>query len=122
MTDPKRISPQEASVKLAEGWTYDAYGEFSQTRSLDFHNNDTSNINMQNALLAVKDPLTGQIVCRGGNPGCVPWNIWNPATPPSAASLAYISAPGLYSAESSEDVISGYISGDLTSRGIKTPW
>jgi rhodanese-related sulfurtransferase len=22
MTDPKRISPQEASVKLAEGWTY----------------------------------------------------------------------------------------------------
>jgi iron complex outermembrane recepter protein len=107
---------------ITEGWTYDTYGEFSQTRSLDFHNNDTSSVNMQNALFAVKDPITGQIVCRGGQPGCVPWNIFNPSTPPSAAALAYISTPGLYSAESSEDVISSYVSGDLTSRGIKTPW
>jgi iron complex outermembrane recepter protein len=108
--------------EIVEGWTYDAFGLFSQTRSLDYHNNDTSTSNMQNALFAVKDPITGQIVCRGGQPSCVPWNIWNPSTPPSAASLAYISAPGLYSAQSSEDVVSAYVSGDMTSRGGKTPW
>ncbi len=64
--------------EITEGWTYDAYGLFSQTRSLDFHNNDTSTNLIQNALLAVKNPVTGQIVCLGNQAGCVPWNIWNP--------------------------------------------
>jgi iron complex outermembrane receptor protein len=107
---------------ITEGWTYDAYGLFSTTRSLDFHNNDTSTNLMQNALFAVKDPVTGAITCRGNPSGCVPWNIWNPSTPPSAAALKYISAPGEYSANSSQDLVSAYISGDLTSRGVKTPW
>jgi iron complex outermembrane receptor protein len=108
--------------EITEGWTYDAYGQFSTTRSLDFHNNDTSTNLIQNALFAVKDPVTGAIVCRGNPSGCVPWNIWNPSTPPSAASLKYISAPGEYSANSSQDLVSAYVSGDLTSRGVKTPW
>ena len=34
---------------------------------------------MQNAIAGGKDPATGQIVCRGGQAGCVPWNIFNPA-------------------------------------------
>lgn len=108
--------------EITEGWTYDAYGLFSQTRSLDFHNNDTSTTLIQNALLAVKNPVTGAITCAGNQPGCVPWNIWNPATPPSAAAVKYFSAPGEYSANSAEEVVSGYINGDLTSRGVKSPW
>jgi len=107
---------------ITEGWTYDAYGLFSQTRSLDFHNNDTSTNLIQNALFAVKNPVTGAITCRGNPQGCIPWNIWNPATPPTKAEVAYFSAPGEYSANSAEDVVSGYVSGDLTSRGAKTPW
>jgi outer membrane receptor protein involved in Fe transport len=106
---------------ITEGWTYDAYGLFSTTRSLDFHNNDTSTNLIQNALFAVKN-AAGQVVCQGNQPGCVPWNIWNPSTPPSAAALKYISAPGEYSANSSQDLVSAYVSGDLTSRGVKTPW
>jgi outer membrane receptor protein involved in Fe transport len=107
---------------ITEGWSYDASALFAQTRSSDFHNNDTSTSLMQNALFAVKDPVTGQIVCRGAQPGCVPWNIWNPATPPSAAALKYISAPGLIEASSEEDIVTAFVSGDLTSRGVKTPW
>jgi len=106
---------------ITEGWTYDAYGLFSTTRSLDFHNNDTSTNLIQNALFAVRN-AAGQVVCQGNQPGCVPWNIWNPSTPPSAAALKYISAPGEYSANSSQDLVSAYVSGDLTSRGVKTPW
>jgi iron complex outermembrane receptor protein len=107
---------------ITEGWTYDVYGLFAETRSLDFHNNDTSTNLIQNALFAIKNPVTGAITCQGNQPGCVPWNIWNPATPPSAASIAYFSAPGEYSATSAEDVVSGYVNGDMTSRGLKTPW
>lgn len=107
--------------ELTPGWNYDAYGLYAQTRSSDFHNNDTSTTNMQNALLAVKNPA-GQVVCAGGQSGCVPWNIWNPATPPSKASLAYISAPGLFEASSEEDLVSAFLSGDLTRNGFKSPW
>jgi iron complex outermembrane receptor protein len=108
--------------EITEGWTYDVNGLFAQTRASDFHNNDTSTALIQNALLAVKDPVTGNIVCRGAQTGCQPWNIWNPGTPPSAASLKYISAPGLFEASAEEDIVSGYVSGDLTSRGVKSPW
>jgi outer membrane receptor protein involved in Fe transport len=106
---------------IAEGWTYDVYGLYAQTRASDFHNNDTSTSAMQNALFAVTN-ASGQVVCRGGQNSCVPWNIWNPATPPSKASLTYISAPGLFNASTEEDIVSGFVSGDLTSRGAKTPW
>ncbi len=36
--------------------------------------------------------------------------------------MKYFSTPGEYSANSAEDVVSGYVNGDLTSRGVKTPW
>jgi iron complex outermembrane receptor protein len=107
--------------EIVEDWTYDAYGQFSQTHSSDYHNNDTSTQNMQNALLAVPGPA-GTPVCMGGQTGCVPWNIFNPAIPVTAAALNYISVPGIFLASSQEDVGSAYVSGDLTRRGIKTPW
>lgn len=107
--------------EITEGWSYDVSGLYATTRSSDFHNNDTSTTLIQNALLVVKD-ANGNPICRGGQPGCQPWNIWNPTTPPSAASLKYISAPGIIEASSEEDIVSGFVSGDLTSRGIKTPW
>jgi iron complex outermembrane receptor protein len=106
--------------EIVPDWTYDAYGLFSQTKVSDFHNNDTSTRNMQNALLAV--PGAGGPVCSGGQAGCVPWNIFNPAIPVTAAALAYISVPGMYEAASEEDMASAYVSGDLTKNGLKTPW
>jgi outer membrane receptor protein involved in Fe transport len=61
-------------------------------------------------------------VCLGGQSGCVPWNIFNPAIPISAAALTYISVPGLFEASVEEDIGSAYVSGDLTKSGVKTPW
>ncbi|HEY1724203.1 MAG TPA: TonB-dependent receptor, partial [Steroidobacteraceae bacterium] len=107
--------------EVVEGWTYDAYGLFSTTRSLDFHNNDTSTEHIQNALLAVPGP-GGKPVCSGGQSGCIPWPIFNPAVAVSPAALAYISVPGEFSASTQEDIGSAYISGDLTKNGIKLPW
>jgi outer membrane receptor protein involved in Fe transport len=90
---------------------------------LDFHNNDTSTTLIQNALLAVKNPVTGAITCQGNEQGCIPWNVWNPSSGLSpAAAVKYFSAPGEYSANSAQDLVSGYINGDLTTRGVKTPW
>jgi iron complex outermembrane recepter protein len=110
-----------ARGEITEGWTYDAYGLFSQTRSVDFHNNDTSTERMQNALLAVPGP-GGTPVCAGGQSGCAPWNIFNPAIPVTPAALAYISSPGLFQASAEEDVGEAFVTGDLTKYGVKSPW
>jgi iron complex outermembrane receptor protein len=111
-----------ARGEISEGWTYDAYGLFSQTRSVDFHNSDTSTDRMQNALLAITDPKTGKIVCAGGQTGCVPWNIFNPSIAVSQGALNYISVPGLFQASAEEDVGEAFVTGDLTKYGIKSPW
>ena len=91
---------------INEDWTYDAYGLFSRTDSSDFHNNDTSTTKIQAALFAIKDPTSGNIVCRPPAPtGCVPWNIWNPTIPITQAQLDFISSPGLFLATTSEYIV-----------------
>jgi iron complex outermembrane recepter protein len=110
-----------ARGEIAEGWTYDAYGLFSKTSSSDYHNNDTSTERMQNALLAVAGP-TGAPICSGGQAGCSPWNIFNPAIAVTPASLAYISVPGIFLASAEEDIGEAFVTGDLTKYGLKTPW
>jgi iron complex outermembrane receptor protein len=110
-----------ARGEIVPDWNYDIYGLYGRTRSIDYHTNDTSSARMQNAMLAVTDPTTGNIVCRGGATGCVPWNIWNPAIAVSQAALNYIGVPGTFLGAQDENVVSGYISGDLTHAGIKSP-
>ncbi|HEX4377075.1 MAG TPA: TonB-dependent receptor [Steroidobacteraceae bacterium] len=107
--------------EITSGWTYDAYALFATTRSSDYHNNDTSTERIQNSLLAVAGP-NGTPVCQGGQSGCVPWSIFNPAVAVSPATLAYISVPGVFLASEQENIGEAYVSGDLTQYGIKTPW
>jgi len=113
-----------ARGELVPDWNYDASFTFGKTRSTDFHNNDTSSARMQDALLVELDPKTGQPVCRSHNANCVPWNIWNPASPyggVSAGALNYISVPALVQGQSEEDIFTAYVNGDLTHYGIKLP-
>jgi iron complex outermembrane recepter protein len=113
-----------ARGELVEDWNYDASFTFGKTRSTDFHNNDTSSARMQDALLVELDPKTGQPVCRSHNSNCVPWNIFNPASPyggVNAAALNYISVPALVQGQSEEDIFTAYVNGDLTHMGIKLP-
>jgi iron complex outermembrane receptor protein len=107
--------------EIVQDWNYDVYGLYGVGNGSDYHANDLSSSRVQNALLAVKSP-TGQIVCQGGQSGCVPWNIWNPATPPTPTQIAYVSVPGVFDSSLTEYVADGFVSGDLTRNGIKSPW
>ncbi|GAC1454933.1 MAG: TonB-dependent receptor [Steroidobacteraceae bacterium] len=109
-----------ARGQVTADWTYDASFTFGKTRFTDFHNNDTSSSRMQDALLAVAGP-GGVPVCRSGQSGCVPWNIFDPSKPVTAAQLAYFSAPGLVQGASEEGIFTAFVSGDLTHAGVKLP-
>jgi|HubBroStandDraft_6_1064221.scaffolds.fasta_scaffold35506_1 iron complex outermembrane receptor protein len=106
--------------EITTDWTYDTSVTFGQTRSSDYHDNDVSASHAQNALLAVPGP-NGTIVCRGGEPGCVPWNVFNPAAPVTQAQLNYIEVPAELIAVGNEDIFTSFVSGDLTHAGIKLP-
>ena len=108
-----------ARGELSADWTYDASWASSRVRTTDWHNNDTSSTRMQNALLVVKD-ATGKPVCRGGQVGCVPWNIWNPALgAPTPDQISYFSAPGLLQGYGQEDIFNAFVSGEV--KAIKLP-
>jgi len=105
---------------ITADWTYDSSFTFSQVRSSDYHNNDVSAARAQNALLAVMGP-GGVPVCRGGQVGCVPWNVFNPAAPVTQAQLNYIVVPALMNAFGTQDIWTTFVSGDLTHAGVKLP-
>src|SRR5580704_495085 len=106
--------------EITTDWTYDSSVTFGLTRSSDYHDNDVSSSRAQDALLAVMGP-NGTPVCRGGQPGCVPWNVFNPALPVTQAQLNYIDVPALLNAVGAEDIWTTFVSGDLTHAGIKLP-
>ena len=103
-------------------WNYDASFTFGQTR--------VQRLPQQRCVLEAalrthcwpSRAPDGMPVCRGGQTGCVPWNIWNPAIPITQAALNYISVPGARAgASSDEDIWHGFVSGDLTNAGVKLP-
>lgn len=111
---------------INDDWKYDVYGLFGRTLFAENYQNDVSKARMQNALLAANDPLTGTVQClaningANGAPGCVPYNIWQPGGVTPEA-VAYFTVPGFQQGSTTEQVLSGAVTGDLTGYGIKLP-
>ncbi len=112
---------------IADGWSYDIYGLYGTSILSENFQNDMSRARVGKALNAVRDSQ-GQIVCRvnadvdlsNDDPSCVPWNIFNlgGVTPQQ---LAYLQIPGVMEGSTTEQVLSGSISGDLGRYGMKLP-
>jgi iron complex outermembrane receptor protein len=101
---------------------FDSSFVFGITSYQDQHFGDFNASNVANALLAVKNPLTGTVTCLETNaPGCVPFNIWSP-TANNAAALAYISTPFAQSGETRESVLNANMTFDLGHYGVKLPF
>lgn len=115
-----------AKGEITDGWTYDVYGMVGKTLFEDLYTNDVSKNRLTDALQAVTDPVTGQIVCKAnangaaGAPGCIPYNIWSQGgvTPDQ---VSYFSVPSFQTGSTDERVLSGSISADLTKYGVKLP-
>lgn len=110
---------------LGKAWSYDAYYQYGRTLTSQTYLNDFSVSRLQKALDVVTDPATGNAVCRaalsGEDPNCVPWDIYAPGAVTPAA-VAYLATPGFSRGINTEQVLSGFLSGNLGEYGIKTPW
>jgi len=104
--------------QISSTWAWDAYFEWGQNSNDQALLHNVVGSYLQFALDAVKDPATGNIVCRAvlqGNPaaaGCVPLNLFgsNNANP---AALAYAFRTLYEFSTLKQEVLSGNIGGDL---------
>ena len=114
---------------IADGWSYDVYGQYGTTIYAENYQNEVSRSRLQNSLLVVADPRPssvtfGQPVCQavlsGTDPACIPADIFTQGgLSPAAAN--YVKANGFKEGATRESIVSGSITGDLGKMGLKSP-
>jgi outer membrane receptor protein involved in Fe transport len=108
-----------AKGDLGSGWTYDISGQYGKSMLTDIEEGYFLNSHEQAALDVIPGP-NGTAVCASGSP-CVPWNIWSPGGVTQAAEN-YLSGTAINSGYTTEQVVTGNVSGDLGQYGVKLPW
>ncbi|WP_284369036.1 TonB-dependent receptor domain-containing protein [Algimonas porphyrae] len=109
---------------LADSWDYELFTQFSRTNDESISTNDFVIANLQDAFFAVDDG-NGNVVCRSGNPGCVPYNVFTRPggqTGVTQAALDYIQGIGIVSGETEQLVFGGNAQTNLSDYGIASPW
>jgi outer membrane receptor protein involved in Fe transport len=104
---------------FANYWNYDVFAQSAKVVYQQVFKNDFSIARTGLALDAVRD-ASGNIVCRSGAAGCVPYNIWalGGVTP---GALAYLSTPGFQKGFTEQKIQGGTLSVDLGNYGWKMP-
>jgi outer membrane receptor protein involved in Fe transport len=105
---------------LTANWHFDVYGQYYDSIYSDNELNFVNNSLLQDVFNVVPGP-NGTAVCASGNAGCVPYNIFNNGTVTSAQTN-YLKEPGIVSGSTSEALVDGSITGDLTPYGGKSPF
>jgi outer membrane receptor protein involved in Fe transport len=111
---------------LGDAWSYDAYYQYGRVNYSLVYSNEFSVARLNNALDVIDDPRVAGInpICRvalsGVDTNCVPYDVFGGT--PSAASIAYLNATGFLKGQTSEQVFSGSLTGQLGEYGFKMPW
>jgi len=109
---------------IGDNWNWDAFGQFSRTRQILITQGDLNFNNLQDALFVVDSP--NGPVCRSGNTGCIPFNVFQRA--PDGSSLVTQQAArsaqgqGFRNGNVEQKIVGGTLAGDLSSYGFQFPW
>jgi iron complex outermembrane recepter protein len=105
--------------EFAKFWNYDIFAQSGKVVFQETYKNDFSVARTALALDAVRD-ASGNIVCRSGAPGCVPYNIWALGQVDPAA-IKYLATPGFQKGSTEQKVQGANVSVDLGNYGWKLP-
>lgn len=103
---------------IADDWNWDVYVSSGETDDVLHIHNQVVTENRNFAVDAVRDPSTGNIVCRAnlgganGAPGCEPLNLFGNGAP-SQAALNYIHRTMNVKSTIEQDVFAANVSGEL---------
>ncbi|HPE47719.1 MAG TPA: TonB-dependent receptor [Hyphomonas sp.] len=105
------------------GWSYDLSAQYSQVSLTRAYTNEFS-VTRLNRALNVVDDGSGNAVCAsvldGTDPNCVPWDVFTIGNVTQAA-LNYLQVPLLQNGTTTQNIVSGVLSGDLGQYGWKSP-
>jgi len=94
-------------------WTADAYAQYGKNiYNLDFGPNNRKQAEYLNAVDAVVDPATGQIVCRSRAPGCIPVNVFGDG---SLVPNPYVNGSAVFRLVTTQSVAAANLRGTLFS-------
>ena len=102
---------------INENWSYDVYGLFAKNLGSESYINDMNVDRIKDALDVITDPVTGLPVCRSGNAGCVPWNIFQEGGVTQEA-VDYMTTIAVMNSSTATEVFEASFTGDL---GFKLP-
>ncbi|MEM6583656.1 MAG: TonB-dependent receptor [Pseudomonadota bacterium] len=105
---------------INETWRYDVSYQFAEVNMSNRNGNYVDTARANNALKATTDD-DGNIVCIDDSDGCVPWNIWNEGGV-TQDQLDYFTQTYFEDGKTDQEVISGYVQGDLGDYGVTIPW
>ncbi|MGO4408822.1 TonB-dependent receptor domain-containing protein, partial [Brevundimonas sp. M-11_2] len=110
---------------LNDAWSYDLTAQYSRAQFTNIYRNEFSNTRLARALDVVTDPVSGQPVCSavlaGIDADCVPYNIFKSGGVTQAA-LDYLQVPLVATGWTTQQVVSGSLTADLGTYGVKSPW
>lgn len=109
--------------ELGKAWSYDAYYQYGRTNYKQVYFNEFSAARLRNALDVVTDG-SGNPICRatlnGTDPNCVPYDIFS-GNPITQEQVDYLSATGIITGQTSQQILSATFTGLLGEYGIKSP-
>ncbi len=106
---------------LGHGWSYDVYGQYGHVRASETFTGDVSITKIDNALNV--GLVNGVPTCRTDVANCVPLDIFHALSSGiTQKAINYVLTPALKSGSTTEEVVSGSITGNLAEYGIKSPW
>lgn len=101
--------------EFGDSWKWSAVVEYGKTQTSNRNLNDRIDARWFEASDAIRDPLSGDFVCRSVEArarGCVPVNIFGQGTI-SAEAVDYIRADHTSTTDTSQTLVQGLIAGDL---------
>ncbi|MBP7339255.1 TonB-dependent receptor [Niveispirillum sp.] len=99
---------------ITDGWSYDLSVQHGESHRTNVSAGYTNVTNLANALNAVSTTA-----CRGGQPGCVPINVFGGYGTITPEMAAYSSATAIDKQDYSQTIVSGSVSGPI--EGLKSP-
>jgi len=107
--------------EINDVWNYDVFGLYAEVLSPQTYINDLNSARLQDALIVDGDPDDPSTwVCRSGNDGCAPWNIFqqNGVTQEAAD---YITTNAVLTSGTKTMMANGTVTADLESYGVMIP-
>ena len=114
-TDNDRLMQQYVAGvdgTLPNQWFYDVSYSYGHTTERTLDTNDRNNALFTQSLAAVRDPATGQIVCRDPSNGCVPLDLVG-IDQASAAAIDFSRVDSVFRRRASQQVADADLTGEL---------